>query len=174
MMTRVEKRRKRFIELMVDAISPEEELIAYKTVYPNCKSDKSAMTACGRLLKNVDIQRAIETEKIKREEEIKEAKRKERIRKALDQVATQEEIDAKLSAIALGVHKRNRKVPVYNRESKKYEILSIQEEPTESDIVAAADKLYRRKGAYAPMAIKHEGGDKFIEMLKLISQRRNK
>jgi hypothetical protein len=148
-MTRSEKRRQLFINLMIDAGSPEEELQAYRTAYPGKKSNKTVMTNSGRLLKIAEISDAINKGKREREEEMNEIRKQERIRIAKEQVAHETEIDAKLSQIALGTFRRKRKVPAYNRKTKVIEIVVIEEEPSETDIVAAADKLYRRKGSYA-------------------------
>ncbi|MEO6610732.1 MAG: hypothetical protein ABIT05_01325 [Chitinophagaceae bacterium] len=148
-MTRTDKRRQHFIRLMIEAGSPEEELQAYRTAYPGIKSDKSVMTSSGRLLKIMEIADAINKGKREREEEMNEIRKQERIRIAVAQVAHETEIDAKLSQIAMGTYRRKRKVPAYNRKTKVFEIISIEEEPSETDIIAASDKLYRRKGSYA-------------------------
>lgn len=167
-----EWKRSIFIKEMINAWDVAGMIKAYKKAYTTCKSDNHARVASYKLLQNPAIMAAIDEGKRFNEEIIKEAKKAELIRIAKEQVAHESQLDAKLSSIALGEHKRVRKVPFFNRETKVIEILEIEEEPTETDIVAAADKLYKRKGSYAPTTLKHEGGDTFIEMMKQLAKKK--
>lgn len=153
----VEERKEIFIKRMIDASSLPEQIAAYKKAYPTCKTDNGARVNCYRLLQDDKISDAIKKGKQEKEEIIKEAKKQERIRIAREGVAHELELDAILSSIALGSYTRKRKIPVFNKESKVFEVVSIEEAPTETDIIAAADKLYKRKGSY-PRTLKIEHG----------------
>ena len=170
----VQARRQKFIDLMIKVDGIPGMIQAYKTCYPACKSEGAARANAYKLLQDATISEAIDKGKREIAEQIKEAEKAERIRLAKESVAHESEIDAALSNIALGKHKRKKKIPIYNREKSAYEILTIDEEPTGAEMVAAGDKLYRRKGSYAPTSIKHEGGDTFIEFLKTIATVTNK
>lgn len=153
----VEERKEIFIRGMIDAGSLPEQIAAYKKAYPKCKTDNGARVNCYRLLQDATILDAIKKGKQEKEDTIREAKKQERIRIAREGVAHELELDAILSSIALGDYKRKRKIPVFNKELKVFEIVSIEESPTETDIIAAADKLYKRKGSY-PRTVKIEHG----------------
>lgn len=160
---------RQFIKLMIEVIDLEGQIKAYRKCFPNCKKKKAAMTASYRLLKNVVIRDAIEEGKREKEETIREAKRQERIKRAQEEVAHEFELDAILSAIATGTRTRKKKAAAWNPEKKQFEIISIEEEPTETDIISAADKLYKRKGSYAPTTLKHEGGDAFLQYMREVA-----
>jgi len=160
---------RQFIKLMIEVIDLEGQIKAYRKCFPNCKKKKAAMTASYRLLKNVVIRDAIEEGKREKEETIREAKRQERIKRAQEEVAHEFELDAILSSIATGARTRKKKAAIWNPENKKFEIIVIEEEPTETDIISAADKLYKRKGSYAPTTLKHEGGDQFLQFMKEVA-----
>lgn len=153
----VEAKRKLFIQGMIEAENLQQQIAAYKKAYPSCKSDKSARVRCYKMLQTIDILDAIKKGKQEKEETIKEARKQERIKIAREGVAHELELDAILSSIALGTYTRKRKVPVFNKISKVFELVSIEENPTETDIIAAADKLYKRKGSY-PRVLKIEHG----------------
>lgn len=154
----VEERKEIFIQGMIEAQSLPEQIAAYKKAYPTCKTDNGARVNCYRMLQNATISAAITKGKQEKEEIIREAKKQERIRIAREGVAHELELDAILSSIALGEFKRKRKVPVFNRESKSFEVVSIEETPTEADIIAAADKLYKRKDSYRKtIKLEHTG-----------------
>lgn len=153
----VEEKRKVFIDAMIDAENIQQQIAAYKKAYPKCKTDKSARVRCYKMLQTVEILDAIKKGKQEKEETIKAARKQKLIETAREAIAHELELDAILSAIALGKYTRKRKIPVFNRESKVFEIVSIEENPTETDIIAAADKLYKRKGSY-PRVLKIEHG----------------
>ncbi|MBN8852240.1 MAG: hypothetical protein BGO55_00660 [Sphingobacteriales bacterium 50-39] len=162
-------RHQRFIKLMIEVVDLQGQIKAYQKCFPNCKKRAAAETASYRLLKNVQIREAIDAGKREKEETIREAKRQERIRLAQEQVAHEFELDAILSSIATGTRTRKKKAAIWNPENKKFEIIVIEEEPTETDIISAADKLYKRKGSYAPTTLKHEGGDAFLQYMKEVA-----
>ncbi len=92
-----------------------------------------------------------------------------------DRIATQIELEAMLSEIAMGRFLRKRIVTGIDVKSGKIVKGEIEETPTESEMISAADKLLKIKGAYArDNVVKHEAGDTFIEALKAISQRKKK
>lgn len=159
-----------FVREMIRANSIEDQIAAYQKAFPQCKKPASARAASYRLLQDVTVAKAIEEGRRKAEEELLEAQREERIRLAKLQVAHEVELDAQLSRIALGLIKRKVKRPVRNRDTGKIEIATFEEEPSETDMIAAADKLYRRKGSYAPTTLKHEGGDTFLEFMKELAK----
>lgn len=163
-------RRTIFITAMISANTIEDQIAAYMKAFPQCKKRETARVGSYKLLQDVTVSRAIEDGKRKIEDEKQAAEREERIRIAKAQVAHEFELDAQLSKIALGIHKRKVKRPVTNRETKKIEVVVIEEEPSETDMIAAADKLYRRKGSYAPTTLKHEGGDTFLEFMKEVAK----
>jgi hypothetical protein len=166
----VAHRREIFIKAMITANSIEDQIAAYKKAFPQCKKDQSARANSYKLLQNAIVVKAIEEGRRRREEEIMEVQREERIRLAKLEVAHEVELDAQLSKIALGRITRKVKRPVRNRETGKIEIATFEEEPSETDMIAAADKLYRRKGSYAPTTLKHEGGDTFLEFMKELAK----
>lgn len=159
-----------FVREMIRANSIEDQIAAYQKAFPQCKKPASARAASYRLLQDVTVAKAIEEGRRKAEEELLEAQREERIRLAKLQVAHEVELDAQLSRIALGLLRRKVKRHFRNPESGKLEAVTFDEEPSETDMIAAADKLYRRKGSYAPTTLKHEGGDTFLEFMKELAK----
>lgn len=166
----VAHRRNIFIQAMIRANSIDDQIAAYKKAFPQCKKDQSARANSYKLLQNAIVVKAIEEGRRKVEEELLEAQREERIRLAKLQVAHEVELDAQLSRIALGLLRRKVKRHFRNPETGKVEAVTFDEEPSETDMIAAADKLYRRKGSYAPTTLKHEGGDTFLEFMKELAK----
>lgn len=168
----IQARREKFVKLMVPVTTAEEMIAVYKACFPNCKKDASARSACYRMLQDVEIVAAID--KLKQEEEaaLKAAKQKEIERQARALVATEVELDAVLSQIATGKRTRKKKVLVFNPVEKKHQAVTVETEPDENAMIAAADKLYKRKGSYAAAKVQHEAGDGFIELLKSVTIRK--
>lgn len=166
----VAAKRQIFINEMILAQTMEDQIRAYRKAYPTCQTDSGARVQSYRIIQIPEVKHAIEEGRRKREEEIQLAQREERIRIAKAQVAHESELDAQMTRIALGLHTRKVKRAIINRETKKVEVVVIEEEPSETDMIAAADKLYRRKGSYAPTTLKHEGGDTFFEFMKEVAK----
>lgn len=162
-MNQLPLKHQKFIKLMIEVTDLEGQIKAYRKCFPNCKKKAAAESASYRLLKNVQIREAVDAGKREKEETVREAVKLERIRIARESVAHESELDAVLSNIAMGNRTRKTKRPIYNPEKKGFEIIVVEEEPTETDIIQAADKLYKRKGSYAPTTMKHEGGDTFLQ-----------
>lgn len=163
------RRRGIFIEEMIKDSSPENQIRAYMKAYPDCKNKNSARTASHRLLLDVSVAKAISDGLQRLQEEKEAAAREARLELARKEVADIVELDAELSRIALGKTRRKIRRPVWNKEKQTYEIIAIEEEPSETDRIAAADKLYRRKGSYAPTTMKHQTDDSFIAFMKAVS-----
>lgn len=159
---------------MVPVTTAAEMIAVYKECFPNCKKDASARSACYRMLQDVDIVAAIDKLKQEKEEALKKARQKEIERLAREQIATETEIDAVVSNIATGKRIRKKNLIVWNPSTKKHETLTVEVEPDENAIIAAADKLYKRKGSYPVVKVQHDVGDNFIELLKVIGQRKSK
>lgn len=172
-MTRNEKRRKLFIDLMIKATTPEQEVIAYKTAYPGCKSNHSAATSCGRLLHHVEIRDAIDKGRKERDDIIQKAAREELERIAKESIASTIQLRAILSQIALGKFKRKRVVAAIDPKSKKIIKGEVDESPTESDMISAADKLFKITGEYAPEKHVHDAGASFLEVMKGLAKKKN-
>lgn len=170
----LEIKNKKFIELMIEASTAEEQIKAYQAIYPQCINKEAARVNSYKKLQEAGIKDAINEGKKKKEDEIRQAQKEERIRLAKEQVAHEAELDAQLSDIARGTRKRTRKVVVWNKITEAHQVVSVEEEPTETDIIAAADKLYKRKGSYAPVGIKHDASDPLMEIMKAVAQVGNK
>jgi gamma-glutamylcyclotransferase (GGCT)/AIG2-like uncharacterized protein YtfP len=168
----IHARREKFIRLMVPVTTAEEMIAVYKECFPRCIKDSSARVACYRLLQDTELVAAID--KLKQEEESarKRARQREIETQARQQVVTEIELDAVLSNIATGKLVRKKKIVVYNPVEKKHQQVTVDIEPDENARIAAADKLYKRKGSYASKKIMHEAGDNFIEVLKALSTRK--
>jgi len=164
----------KFIRLMIQADSLKDQIKAYRAVFPNCKSDKTATVNSYRLLKIAEIKDAVTAGKREREEQIQAAKKEERIRIAKEQVASEFEVDAVVSSIVMGTHKRQKKFRVFNPKTKKFNLVTVMQEPSEADKLSAALLLYRRKGSLAPTSMKHEAGDTFLDFMKQVSTTANK
>lgn len=170
----VHARREKFIRLMVPVTTAAEMIEVYKECFPTCKKDASARSACYRMLQDVEIVAAIDKLKQEQEGMLRDAKRKEIERMAKEQVASETQLDAVLSAIALGSRTRKKKVVVFNPAAKVHQTVTVEEEPDETDIIGAANLLYKRKGSFAEKKIKHEMGDSFIEVMKRVTAAKNK
>ncbi|HEY4207994.1 MAG TPA: hypothetical protein VGM31_14320 [Puia sp.] len=155
-------KREKFGKLMIDVTDLEGQIKAYKKVYPTCKKKAAAIASSYKLLENAEVKAIIDAGKREKEDTIREAVKAERIKKAQEMVAHEFELDAQMSNIAMGRHRRKKKTPIFNPAEKKFQIVEVDEEPTETDMIQAADKLYKRKGSYAATTVKHEGGDTFI------------
>lgn len=166
----IHARREKFVRLMVDVSTAVDMIRVYKECFPNCKKDASARSACYRMLQDVDIVAAIDKLKQEKEEALKKAKQKEIERLAREAVITETQIDAKLSSIVMGTDIRKKKIAAFNPKTGQFHSGTIDETPDQKTAVAAANLLYKRKGAFAEKKIKHEMGDSFIEALKNISK----
>lgn len=169
----VKARRDNFIKEMIayGSQSVENMIKAYKASYPSCKSDVTARTSGYRLIQDPYVMNAITVGLQEKEEAIKRARQKEIERLAKEQVATEIELDAQLSQIALGRHVRKKKVAAFNKEGQLL-VGTVDEVPSGTEMIAATNLLFKRKGSFAPIGVKHEAGDSFVEALKLISQKR--
>lgn len=144
---------------------------AYKKSFPTCKKDSTARVGAYALLQHPDIVDAIDRGIKEREEMLKKAKQKEIERIAREQVISETQIDAFLSALVTGTHKKKRAVVVYDRVDKAFKKHVLDEEADENARVAAANLLYKRKGSFAPTQVQHEAGDSFIDMMKALSEK---
>lgn len=169
----VHERREKFIRLMVDVTTAKEMIAVYMACFPNCKKETSARSACYRMLHDDYIVKGIDALKKEKEEMIKRAQQKEIERQAREKVITEIQIDAKLSDIVMGHHKRKKKVAVYDAKAAAFRTGTIEEEPDHKAIISAATVLYRRKGSLTPEKIQHEAGDSFIEAMQALSAKRN-
>ncbi len=172
----IQAMRDRFVKEMIDygSQSVADMIRAYKTAYPRCTKDETARVGSYKLLQVDTIVAAIDKGLREKEEAIRSAKAKEIERIAREQVVSETQIDARLSAIVMGTHRKKRNVVAFNKETKKFHKIVLEEEPDESAMVAAANLLFKRKGSFAVTGVKHELGDGFIEALKQISQRNQK
>jgi hypothetical protein len=142
-------------------------IIAYKRAYPNCKKDETARTSAYALLRIPHIYREIDRLKTKREEIIEKAQKEELERIAREQIASQSQLEAVLSMIATGKYRRTKVIAAIDPKTQKVISGEVEESPSETDMVSAADKLLKIKGAYVKdNVIKHEAGDAFIELMK--------
>jgi hypothetical protein len=169
----IDQKWKKFIELMIPVTNGDEMIAAYRAVYPQAKNREGARTGAYKLLQNPNISKAIEEGRRELEEQVKQAQKEERIRLAKEQVASEHELDAQMSKMALGQLTMKRKQVVKLAEDK-YEIVEIEEGPSENGMVAAAAQLYKRKGSYAPVGIKHDASDPLMEIMKAVAQVGNK
>lgn len=158
---------------MVPVTTAAEMIEVYKACYPNCKKDTTARVNCYRLLQDTHIVAAIDKLKREQEDMLRSAKQKEIERLAKEQVASEIQLDGILSDIALGRRTRKKKVVVFNPAEKKHQTVTVEVEPEESAMIAAADKLYKRKGSYAAAKVQHEAGDGFIELLKAVTTKKH-
>jgi hypothetical protein len=172
----MEMKHKKFIELAIEATTLNECVAAYRKVYPQCKTWDTGRNGYYRLIINFpEVDQAIKEGRRIKEEQIREAVKQERIRLAKEKVAHEFELDAEMSDIALRRKKRQKKVVVVMNKTdaagqplkgKVAQIVTVEEDPTETDQIAAADKLYKRFGSYAPIGIQHEAGDSFLDFIK--------
>jgi mannitol-specific phosphotransferase system IIBC component len=109
----------------------------------------------------------------KKEEVIRKAQHEEIEKQARGQIVSQTQIEAVLSSIAMGTFKRKKMIAAIDVKSKKVITGEIEEVPTETDMISAADKLLKVKGAYAKdNVVKHEVGDTFLELMKARAKRK--
>jgi hypothetical protein len=170
----VDARRKKFVQLMVDVTDVAGLIKAYKEAYPQCKKDDSARAAGYRLLQDVEIVRAIDQLKKQKEELIQKAQAEEIQRLARERIASQPQLEAILSDIALGRFKRKKVIAAIDPKTKSLVKAEVEESPEESAMIAAADKLFKIKGSYAPKVLKHDGTDKFFEFMQSFADISNK
>lgn len=170
----IDARRKKFIKLMVPVDDIAGMIAAYKKSFPTCKKDETARVGSYALLRIPTIVQAIDELKKEREAIIRKVQREETERIAREQIASQTQLEATLSNIALGTQVRKKTVSHFDTEQSKFVFGEYDEGPSETDQVAAADKLLKVKGAYAPTAVKHEAGDSFIEAMKLLTSKKRK
>jgi hypothetical protein len=170
----IQARRNKFIKEMIDygSQSVADMIRAYKSSYPQCKKDETARVAGYRLLHDNTIVQAIDKGLREKEEAFKRAQQKEIERQAKEKVVTEIQIDAILSAIVEGKKIKKKSYVTYDKEIKQFKRFIEDVEPDESAIVAAANLLYKRKGSFAAEKVTHEAGDSFIEMMKVLSQKK--
>ena len=170
----VDARRQVFIKEMVTANGVDDLIAAYKKAYPSCKKDETARANGYRLLKDATTREAIEALKQEREEIIRKAQREEIERLAKAEIVSQVQLEAMLSKIALGTFKRKRVIAAIDTRGGKMVKGEVEEVPTETDMISAADKLLKIKGAYAPEKQVHEAGDSFLEAMKALAASKSK
>lgn len=171
----VQAKRKIFIREMIagGTESVAAMIIAYKKAYPTCKKDSTARVSAYNLLQNPDIVRQIDNGKREKEELIKRVQREEIERLAREQIVSQTQIEAVLSSIAMGKFRRKKVIAAVDVKSKKVITGEIEEAPTETDMIAASDKLLKIKGAYSKdNVVRHEVGDTFMELMKARAKRK--
>lgn len=167
-------KRQKFIREMVTVETVAGMIVAYKKAYVTCKKDETARVNAYKLLQIPAIVQAIDKLKVAREELLNEARKKEIEKIAREQVISETQIDAKLSSIIAGTFKRKKKLAAFDRDTGKWHIGTVEEEPDDTAVVSAANLLYKRKGSFAEKKIKHEMGDSFIEMLKVVTAKKQK
>jgi|GEM_PF-4505703 len=167
-------KRKKFIKEMIPVDTVAGMIEAYKKAYPTCKKDSTARVGAYLLLQNPDILKAIDEGKKELEAKIKKAQDEEIQRMAKEEIMSVLEIRAMLSRIAKGSFKRKKVVAAINTTTGKVFKAEIEEAPTETDMISAADKLLKVSGAYAPEKQIHEAGDSFIDMMKMITSKKRK
>lgn len=170
----IDARRKKFIQLMVPVDTIAGMIAAYKKSFPTCKKDETARVGSYALLRIPTIVKAIDEKKREREALIKKTQDEEIQRIAREQIATQVQLEATLSNIALGKQLRKRTVSHFDIDANKFVFDEYDDGPSETDQISAADKLLKVKGAYAPLAVKHESSDSFIELMKSVASLGNK
>lgn len=170
----IDAKRQIFIKEMVPVTNVAGMIEAYKKAYPTCKKDTTARVGAYALLQNPDIVRAIDDLKKEREAIIKKAQIEAIQQQAREQIVTQTELEAQLSKIAMGRFSRKRVIAAVDIKNGKIIKAEVEESPTETDMISAADKLLKIKGAYAPDRQVHEAGDSFIEVLKTLGARKTK
>lgn len=148
-----------FIQGMIDSDGTlDGQILAYQRAFKNCKGKKSAQTCSYRLLNNVEVKAAIQDGLAMKAKIIAEARREELIRQAKEDLLSVEEVDAAICRIIRRQTKNIIKRPVYNplrkdefgRSKPGFEIITVEQDPSTTDIVAAADRYYKRHGHYAP------------------------
>lgn len=167
-MSTVNRRHKIFVSEM---ILHGDQAKAYSKAYPNASRATSEKNSY-RLLQNATIKNRIEQGLTEKETAIKKARLEEIEKLAKDQVISEIQIDAKLSAIVMGSLIFKRTVVAFNKTTGQFHKAVIEEEPGPAEIIAAANLLYKRKGSYAERKIRHQVGDSFIEMLKELSKKK--
>ncbi|MFN8291609.1 MAG: terminase small subunit [Chitinophagaceae bacterium] len=151
-----------------EMILHNDQLRAYKAAYHGV-SDATAAANSYRLLKNAIVSDAIQKGLDEKEEVVRRVRLEETERLAREQIVTETQLDAQLSMIAIGKAKVTRKVSAFNKEGKLL-VSTIEDSPSFSEMVSAINLLFKRKGSYAPMGMKHEAGDSFVEMLRTLSK----
>lgn len=170
----VQARIEAFIKAMVPVDSVAGLIAAYKKAYPNVKKDETARVNGYRLLRDATIVKAIDDLKKEREQLIEKVQKEEIERMARKQIVSQVQIEAMLSNVAMGKFKRKRVIAAVDVRNGKIIKAEVEESPTETDMISAADKLLKIKGAYAPDKQVHEAGDSFIEIMKAITSKKHK
>jgi mannitol-specific phosphotransferase system IIBC component len=105
------------------------------------------------LLQNPDIVKAIDDDLKKKEEVIRKAQHEEIEKQARGQIVSQTQIEAVLSSIAMGTFKRKKMIAAIDVKSKKVITGEIEEVPTETDMISAAEgqKKKRKCSARRPL-----------------------
>lgn len=138
------------------------------------KNRKSGMTILRqKQKKNPDLFLKIINYKKNREIQISKIKDKNLLKKAKKEIISEIELDAILSGIARGTIIKKKTIPEFNNITNKYTMVTIDEEPSHYERILAADKLYKRKGSYDALRVKHEGSagaDLFLKFLKATGQ----
>ena len=148
---------------------------AYKKAYPKCKKDSTARVNGCRLLRDITIYQAIDKGLKEREEIIAKAQREELDKMARKQIASQNQLEAVLSQIALGNYQGKKLLSQFNPKTGKFATAEVAAPIEQSDQIAAADKLLKIKGAYAKdNVVQHEAGDSWIEAMKTMHKNRKK
>jgi phage terminase small subunit len=170
----IDAKRKIFIQEMVPVTTVAGMIEAYKKAYPTCKKDTTARVGAYALLQNPDIVKAIDELKKEREAIIAKVQKEEIERLARAEIVSQAQLEANLSKIAMGTFRRKRVIAAIDIKSGKIIKGEVDEAPTETDMISAADKLLKIKGAYAPDKQVHEAGDSFIAILQAVTSKKNK
>lgn len=167
-MSTTKRKHKIFIEQL---IIHGDQVKAYQAAYPKV-SEVTARKNSYRLLQNANISAKVREGVEEKEQIIKRAQREEIERLARDQVISETQIDATLSSIITGSFRQFKKVVVWNPEKKVHQTITVEVAPDASDVVAAANLLFKRKGSFAPTRLQHEAGDSFIDMMKALSAKK--
>ena len=160
----------KFAKLMIDVTDLAGQIKAYKKVYPNCKKKDAAIASSYKLLEKAEVKAIIDNGRREKESMLREAIRNEQIKLAQQRIAHELELDAVMSDIVMRRQTRKKQQPMFNPDKKAFEMIVIEELPSESDQVQAARELYKRKGSYAVTTVKHEGGDSFLNFFAMLAK----
>lgn len=145
-----------FIQYMIESDgTPEGQIAAYMRAYPKCNHD-SARSRSHKLSQDVEVSRLIKEGLDIKRQIIEEAKKTELLNQAKNDIISQTEVDAVLSKIISGKYMQQIKKVVFNPHRSVYEIVTVEQPPSASDITAAINLYNRRNGANAPTKFKQD------------------
>lgn len=142
---------KREYQVFVDEmIQHGDQVRAYKKAYPKTKNEAAIRQGCHRLSQNVTIQSTIKAEADK----IKAAATEQAITELKEElkgkILTRQQKQEILYKIATGEHLNEKKKPVFNPISKKFETIIVIEKSDDVAMMKAIEIDSKMTGDYAP------------------------